>query len=252
MPVHLFGRAVDVRPFERLAAQHNLIIIEDCAQAHGASFSGDTVGSSGRLTCYSFYPGKNLGAYGDGGAITTSDAGLYERLRGLRDHGSQHKYDHAYVGRNSRLDAIQAAVLSVKLRQLPAWNIARQRIAQMYATALAGTPIQAPMIPGDNQHVFHLFVVRCTRRDQLQKFLTDRGVATGIHYPVPLHLTRAYQAYGAPGKGSLPVSEQLADEILSLPMFAELSEQQIQYTIDVLHDFIRVEKPAPVAELAAV
>jgi dTDP-4-amino-4,6-dideoxygalactose transaminase/acetyltransferase-like isoleucine patch superfamily enzyme len=252
LPVHLYGRAVDMRPFEKLAGEYNLVLIEDCAQAHGASIFGQDVGSSGRLTCYSFYPGKNLGAYGDGGAITTGDPELNARLRILREHGSPQKYDHAMVGCNSRLDAIQAAVLSVKLRHLHAWNAARCEHARKYATALAGTPILPPDIPDGNQHVFHLFVVRCTRRDDLQAFLAARGISTGIHYPVPLHLTRAYQELGIAGKGSHPVAEQLAGEILSLPMFAELSDDQIQHMIDALHDFIRTEQPEPVVDVAAV
>lgn len=234
VPVHLYGRAVDMRPFEVLARAHNLILIEDCAQAHGAEFNGEVVGASGRLTCYSFYPGKNLGAYGDAGAVTTSDTELYARLGMLRDHGSPRKYEHAMVGYNSRLDAIQAAVLSVKLRYLPQWNAQRREHARRYAAALAGTPIITPSIPDGNEHVFHLFVVRCSQRDELQHFLGGRGIATGIHYPVPLHLTSAYQDLGAPGPGSCPIAEMLASEILSLPMYPELTGEQIQSVCESL------------------
>ncbi len=244
LPVHLYGRAMDMRPFVELAAAHNLTIVEDCAQAHGATFAGETVGSSGRLTCYSFYPGKNLGAYGDGGAITTNDPELRRRLLELHDHGSPRKYEHARVGYNSRLDALQAAVLSVKLRHLPDWNTARRRHAETYAAALEGSPIVPPEIPPQGQHVFHLFVVRCSLRDRLQKFLAERGIATGIHYPTPLHLTEAYQRLGAPGPGSFPVAEALAGEILSLPMYAELSPDQMRHTIAVIHQFVRSESPA--------
>jgi dTDP-4-amino-4,6-dideoxygalactose transaminase len=243
IPVHLYGRPVDMRPFEELASRHNLAIIEDCAQAHGASMGGKTVGSSGRLTCYSFYPGKNLGAYGDGGAVTTSDAHLAERLRILRDHGSPQKYEHSVVGYNSRLDGLQAAVLAVKLPHLHAWNAARRKHAGRLAAALEHSPIVPPRISADQEHVFHLFVVRCSRRDELQQFLAGKKIQTGIHYPVPLHLTGAYQALGAPGRGSLPVAETLAAEILSLPMYAELSDEQITYIIAALLEFMEAMPP---------
>jgi dTDP-4-amino-4,6-dideoxygalactose transaminase len=240
LPVHLYGRAMDLKPFEALAQAHNLILIEDCAQAHGASIAGSTVGSSGRLTCYSFYPGKNLGAYGDGGAVTTSDVDLMKRLRILRDHGSPAKYEHSVVGLNSRLDSLQAAVLSVKLPHLHRWNAARREHAKKLAAALEGSPIIPPAIPEGNQHVFHLFVVRCSRRDELRHFLEEKGIQTGIHYPVPLHLTGAYQRLGAPARGSMPVTEALASEILSLPMYAELSDEQIAHVIAMLWDFIKI------------
>ncbi len=250
VPVHLYGRAMDLKPFEALAEQHNLIIIEDCAQAHGASIHGHTVGSSGRLTCFSFYPGKNLGAYGDGGAVTTSDPELMKRLRILREHGSPVKYQHNVVGMNSRLDALQAAVLSVKLPHLHRWNAARRDHARKLVAALEGSPIIPPTIPEGDEHVFHLFVVRCSQRDKLKRFLEEKGVQTGIHYPVPLHLTGAYQALGAPGPGSMPVAETLAGEILSLPMYAELSDEQIAYITDALHEFVRVYNPADPIDLS--
>lgn len=241
LPVHLFGRALDMRPFEQLAAAHGLIIVEDCAQAHGASIGGQTVGASGRLTCFSFYPGKNLGAYGDGGAVTTSDAGIDSRLRMLRDHGSARKYDHAMVGCNSRLDSLQAAVLSVKLKHLERWNEARRRHAAAYAAALADSPVLPPQLPVGGEHVFHLFVVRCTRRDRLQQFLAARGIATGIHYPTPLHRTGAYATDGA--AKPCPLAELLADEILSLPMYAELTDGHIQQVVDAVREFVRTEAP---------
>lgn len=244
LPVHLYGRAMDMRPFEALAEQHGLWILEDCAQAHGASIGGKTVGSSGRLTCYSFYPGKNLGAYGDGGAVTTSNPELIQRLRMLRDHGSAAKYDHSIVGWNSRLDALQAAVLSVKLRYLQSWNEARRKHAKRVASALRNSPILPPELPGHNQHVFHLFVIRCSQRDKLKCFLADKGIQTGIHYPVPLHLTGAYQTLGAPGKGAMPIAESLASEILSLPMYAELSDEEIDYIIVALMEFVDAFAPS--------
>jgi len=252
VPVHLYGRAIEMKPFEALAEQHNLIIIEDSAQAHGASVHGELVGSSGRLTCYSFYPGKNLGAYGDGGAITTNDPELMKKLRMLREHGSWSKYQHDVVGWNSRLDALQAQVLSVKLPHLNRWNATRRKHADKLAVALKDSPILPPAIPEGNQHVFHLFVVRCSQRDALRQFLARKGIQTGIHYPVPLHLTRAYQALGAPGHGSMPITEALAGEILSLPMYAELSEEQIGCAIEALQEFALLHKLSKPMDLSAL
>ena len=248
--VHLYGRAMNLKPFERLAAKHNLVIIEDCAQAHGAAIESAPIGASGRLTCFSFYPAKNLGAYGDGGAVTTSDPGLMKRLRMLREHGSPARYAHSTIGWNSRLDSLQAAVLLVKLPYLDGWNRMRREHAGRISAALEGSPILAPVIPEGNQHVFHLFVVRSTRRDELRHFLRMAGIETGIHYPVPLHLTEAYQALGAPGRGSKPISETLASEILSLPMYAEMSGEQICYVTDTLRDFIDARHPSLPAEFA--
>jgi dTDP-3-amino-3,4,6-trideoxy-alpha-D-glucose transaminase len=252
VPVHLYGRAIDMKPFEALAELHNLIVIEDCAQAHGASVQGETVGSSGRPTCYSFYPGKNLGGYGDGGAVTTSDPELMQKLRMLREHGSRVKYQHEVVGWNSRLDALQAQILSVKLPHLNRWNTTRRKHAEKLTAALKDLPIIPPAIPQGNQHVFHLFVVRCSQRDALRQFLAAKGIQTGIHYPVPLHLTGAYQALGAPGQGSMPITETLAGEILSLPMYAELPEEQLAYTIDALQAFAFLYKPAKPMNFSAL
>ena len=251
LPVHLYGQAVDMRPFVAMAAKHNLVIIEDCAQAHGSQVNGEVIGSSGRLTCYSFYPGKNLGAYGDGGAITTSDTEIYNRLRMLRDHGSPVKYNHQEIGYNSRLDSLQAAVLSVKLPHLKSWNAARHANATKLAKLMEGMPILAPEVPEASRHAFHLFVVRCTKRDELLAFLAEKGVQAGIHYPVPLHLTGAYQSAGAPGKGSMPVTEKLASEIASLPMFPELTDAQISYVAEVLHEFVKTAKPEAPASFYA-
>ena len=245
VPVHLYGHAMDLKPFEALAEQYNLTIIEDCAQAHGAVIHGNTVGSIGRFGCFSFYPGKNLGAYGDGGAIITNDIDLLKSLRILRDHGSPVKYEHSVVGWNSRLDALQAAILSVKLPRLKAWNASRRDHAMRFIAALEGTPIVPPLLGESDRHVFHLFVIRCSRRDELRMFLGEKGIQTGIHYPVPLHLTGAYQALGAPGRGSMPVAEALSSEILSLPMYAELSDEQIACVIDALREFIELKQPAP-------
>ncbi len=238
IPVHLYGRAMELAEIERIASAHALHLIEDACQAHGVTRNGSPIGSSGRLTAFSFYPGKNLGAYGDGGAITTNDADLANTLRILRDHGSPAKYEHLVIGTNSRLDAIQAAVLSVKLRYLAQWNSRRVHHATRLAAELRGSEICPPGLPHAGEHNFHLFVVRLKKRDLLRSFLRERGIDTGIHYPVPLHLTPAYQALGYPSHGSFPVAESLAREILSLPMYAELSDEQMEYLIETLKEFI--------------
>ena len=237
IPVHLYGRSANLAAVERVAANHSLHIIEDACQAHGVKHDGITVGGSNHITCFSFYPGKNLGAYGDGGAITCSDRKTAETLRTLRDHGSPTKYQHVTIGTNSRLDAIQAAILSVKLGYLDEWNARRVLHATTLARGMNGGEILPPVMPPQGQHNFHLFVVRATRRDVLRKFLGELGIDTGIHYPVPLHLTPAYQKLGYPGHGSLPVAESLAEEILSLPMYPELSQEQIEHLISTLHEF---------------
>ncbi len=237
LPVHLYGRAADLTAIERLAARYDLQIIEDAAQAHGVGRNGVKVGGSGRMTCFSFYPGKNLGAYGDGGAVTCNDRQQADAIRLLRDHGSPLKYVHVVVGTNARLDAIQGAILSIKLRRLDRWNSLRVQHAKVLIQALTGSSLTPPELPADGEHNFHLFVVRTGKRDELRKFLQECGIETGIHYPVPIHLTGAYQALGAPGLGSLPVAEALADEILSFPMYAELSPEQVEHVVRCSLDF---------------
>lgn len=224
--VHLYGRAMNISAIQKLADRHGLAIIEDAAQAHGTERDGVPTGGSGRLTCFSFYPGKNLGAYGDGGAVTCNDPVYAGRLRLLRDHGSPEKYVHQIVGTNARLDAIQAAVLSVKLRHLRKWNERRVEHAGAYAMRLRSTGIEIPEVPPGGEHNFHLFVIRVKNRDAVKRRLRDRGIETGIHYPTPLHLTPAYQELGCSMRGSLPVSETLATEVLSLPMYPELTDSQ--------------------------
>jgi dTDP-4-amino-4,6-dideoxygalactose transaminase len=237
IPVHLYGRAMDLRQVAVFAAAHRLRIIEDAAQAHGSAHNGAKVGAAGRLTCFSFYPGKNLGACGDAGAVTTNDSDEARRLCLLRDHGSPAKYQHSVIGTNARLDGLQAAILSIKLCQLDQWNQLRRKTAAQMASALADSPVMPPEVPTGGEHVFHLFVVRTAQRNALRNYLRANGIATGIHYPVPLHLTEAYQKLGYPGKGSLPTAEQLSEEILSLPMYAELTDEQVEYTIDAILNF---------------
>ena len=243
--VHLYGRAMNMTGLQEVAERHRLTIIEDAAQAHGTEREGIPVGGSGRLTCFSFYPGKNLGACGDAGAVTCNDAIHAERLRLLRDHGSPEKYVHVIVGTNSRLDAIQAAVLSVKLRYLRKWNARRVHHAMAYVARLRNARIQLPEVPPGKEHNFHLLVIRVKNRDALRQHLHMRGIGTGIHYPRPLHLTPAYQKLGYSIRHSLPVSEALASEILSLPMYPELTNNQIEQICDALLQFLEVPVPRP-------
>ena len=253
--VHLYGRAMEMTGLQELAERHRLTIIEDAAQAHGTERDGVQVGGSGRLTCFSFYPGKNLGAYGDAGIVTCHDPVHAERLRLLRDHGSPAKYVHLIVGTNSRLDAIQAAVLSVKLRHLGEWNARRVQHAMAYGARLRNARIQVPDVPSGGEHNFHLFVIRVKNRDVLRHNLQLRGIGTGIHYPQPLHLTPAYRELGYPMQGSLPVSEALASEILSLPMYPELSDSQIEQVSQAVLQFADQVKPqetwVPASQLTA-
>jgi dTDP-4-amino-4,6-dideoxygalactose transaminase len=247
IPVHLYGWAVDLQPFEKLTEKHSLWLIEDAAQAHGVGRAGKRVGSSGRLTCFSFYPGKNLGALGDAGAVSVNDPVLADRIRQLRDHGSPAKYRHAIIGTNARMASIQAAALSVKLAYLDQWNQQRYENAKLYLESLREFGVGLPVLPPQTEHNFHLFVIRLQRRDDLRTHLLQEGIESGIHYPVPLHLTDAYQALGAPKAGSLPVTEKLANEILSLPMFPELTPGQIELVARSIAQFTRTNDLAAVA-----
>jgi dTDP-4-amino-4,6-dideoxygalactose transaminase len=228
LAVHLYGHPADLEGLVRLCEEHELALVEDAAQAHGARFQGRRVGGFGRAAAFSFYPAKNLGAYGDGGAVTTNDAELADRLRVLRDLGQRQKYVHEVEGWNERLDTIQAAVLRVKLRRLDEWNEARRRHATAYADALADTSLGLPEPAPWAEHVWHLYVVRARNgRDELRARLADRGIATGLHYPRPLHLQPALEALGY-REGDFPVTERWSAELLSLPMFPELEADEIR------------------------
>jgi dTDP-4-amino-4,6-dideoxygalactose transaminase len=233
LPVHLYGQPADLGPLLEIGARHGIPVIEDAAQAHGAMYSGRPAGSLGLLGCFSFYPGKNLGALGEGGAIVTNDAGIAKRLRSLRDHAQPEKYRHAELGFNYRMDAIQGAVLGVKLRHLKSWTDARRSHASTYRVALNGLQVQLPTEVADRQHVWHLYVVLHPERDRIQAELGTAGIATGLHYPIPVHLQEAYAHLGH-GPGDFPVSERIANECLSLPMYPELSERQIDRVCAVL------------------
>jgi dTDP-4-amino-4,6-dideoxygalactose transaminase len=220
LPVHLYGRCAAMEPIMPVAHKHGLHVVEDAAQAHGATRAGQRAGSFGSAAAFSFYPGKNLGAYGDGGAITTNDDALAERLRLLRNWGSRRKYHHEEPGLNSRLDTVQAAELRVKLNYLADWNVRRRMLAGMYVELLAGRPLRLPKLPRDEEPVYHLFVVRTSDRDQWLRLLHAHGIQAGIHYPFPIHRLRAYQHLAG---GSFPKAEEWARECLSLPLYPELT-----------------------------
>ena len=243
IPVHLYGQPVDMDALLAIARSHSLLVIEDACQAHGATYGGNRVGSTADGAAFSFYPGKNLGAYGDGGMAVTNDAQVADTLRMLRNYGQRQKYHHEVVGYNRRLDSLQAAALSVKLRYLDQWNAARQAHAERYRTLLADAPVTTPAVLEGVQSVWHLFVIRSENRDGLQAHLSRHGVSTGIHYPVPVHLHRAYESLGY-RRGSFPVAEAYATEILSLPMYPELPQSHIDYTADIIQDFLLMRRSA--------
>jgi len=236
IPVHLYGQPADMDPIIKIAEEKGIPVIEDACQAHGALYNGKKTGSWGVMGCFSFYPGKNLGAYGEGGAVTTNDDQLAEKIKMLRDHGSSKKYLHEYIGNNCRLEGIQGAVLSVKLNHLDQWNESRRRNAGLYRKYLEDSSVKLPEEMPYAKHVYHLFVVQVKDREKLIDFLKDKGIFTGIHYPIPNHLQNAYSFLGYQ-KGSFPVTEECSEEILSLPMFAELTEEQIKYTADCIKEF---------------
>ncbi|WP_330115227.1 DegT/DnrJ/EryC1/StrS family aminotransferase [Pseudomonas sp. JS3066] len=234
LPVHLYGRLADMPELMAIADQHNLLVLEDSAQAHGASIGGRRAGSWGHASGFSFYPGKNLGALGDAGAITTNDAKLAEVLCALRNYGSHEKYKNLYTGVNSRLDEIQAAMLSVKLKYLDEHVSRRRHIARAYLDEVKNPAVQLPTWENTEQHVWHLFVVRSSRRSELQEHLTAAGVQTLIHYPIPPHKQDAYRNYSSL---SLPLTERIHQEVLSLPMDPTLSMDEVGGVIDALNSF---------------
>jgi dTDP-4-amino-4,6-dideoxygalactose transaminase len=234
MPVHLYGQPVDIDAVLAVARRHNLLVIEDAAQAHGARYKGRRAGSFGHSAAFSFYPAKNLGACGDGGMLVTDDDQVAEKVRVLRNYGQRVKYHHSSVGTNSRLDTLQAAILAVKLPYLDAWNDARRRHARAYEQELAGL-VHTPTASADVEHVYHLYVVETDRRDAMQQHLRSRGVDTGIHYPVPIHLQEACAHLGY-RPGDFPVTETAAARILSLPMYPELTDVQIAHVATTVQE----------------
>jgi dTDP-4-amino-4,6-dideoxygalactose transaminase len=237
VPVHLHGQAADLTPILAIARDHGLKVIEDAAQAHGATYGGRRVGSLGDLACFSFYPGKNLGAYGEGGAITTSDSNYARRLRLLRDWGAEVKYEHTMKGFNYRMDGLQGAILRVKLRHLDDWNARRHEHAIHYGEELRGR-VRVPCLMPYGRHTFHVYSIRTPRRDELRRRLSDRSIQTGIHYPFPVHLQPAYADSEYPA-GSLPEAEAAAREVLSLPLFPELAAEQVREVARAVIDELR-------------
>ncbi len=227
LPVHLHGQPADMDPIIEISRRHGLTVIEDAAQAHGAEYKGRPVGAIGDLGCFSFYPGKNLGACGEGGMVVTNNESHAETIRMLRDWGQERKYHHVLKGFNYRMEGIQGAVLRVKLRYLDGWTEARRRHAALYNVLLAASGVKTPVEAAYARHVYHVYAIRSSVRDNLQKALNAREIQTGIHYPVPVHLQPAYADLGY-GSEDLPVTEQAAAELLSLPMFPELTEAQIE------------------------
>jgi dTDP-4-amino-4,6-dideoxygalactose transaminase len=237
LPVHLYGQCADMDPILEIARRHGLYVIEDACQAHGAEYKGRKAGSMGSLAAFSFYYSKNLGGYGEGGMVTTQDDTLAQRVRIIRDHGSQQRYVHESLGLNARLDELQAAALRIKLPYLDRWNDRRRQNALLYNQALNGCQVMTPTEREGNCHVYHLYVIRSGQREMLRKFLGEMGIGTGIHYPIPIHLQSGYQDV-SPGRGSLPVTEAVVDEVLSLPMYAELTQAQIERVSSHIHQFL--------------
>ena len=237
IPVHIFGQPCDMDPIIDIARDNGLYVIEDACQAHGAEYKGRKAGTIGDMGCFSFYPGKNLGAYGEAGAVVCNDNDYAIKLRMLRDHGQHKKYDHRLIGWNARLDGIQAAILSVKLRHLPDWNTMRRKWAGLYSELLTDVEgVITPVTADYARHVFHIYAIRVNDRDKMMNFLADRNIQAGIHYPVPLHLQVPFSQLSK-GNGSYPIAEQCANGWLSLPMFPELTEDQIDQVVSSIKEF---------------
>ncbi len=245
IPVHLYGQMADMDPIMEIARKHRLFVIEDACQAHGADYKGRRAGSIGDVGCFSFYPGKNLGACGEGGASVTNNLELKNKMAMFRDHGQAKKYYHSVVGWNGRMDGIQGAILSIKLKHLDAWTDARRSHAAAYTAAFKNVHgVLSPKEAAQRKHVYHLYVLRVRNRDRILKQLADKGVNCAIHYPVPLHLQEAYASLSIP-RGSLPVSERCAEEIISLPMFPELTAGDIQTVVNSVAALVQENAASP-------
>src|SRR6185437_12763670 len=238
MPVHLYGHPCDIDPILEIARRHKLPLVEDAAQAAGATYKGKMAGTFGEMSCFSFYPGKNLGAFGEGGALVTNDAQFAARARSLREHGSTVRYHHDEVGYNYRMEGIQGAVLGVKLKHLAKWNERRRAVSKIYTELLSETPLQLPREAAYAQSARHIYVVRHPRRDELKKHLEANGIGCALHYPVPVHLQKCYASLGY-NAGDFPVAEKAARECLSLPTYPELTDRQLQRVTDVIKSFFK-------------
>ena len=236
LPVHLYGQTVDMDPLLKIASRHHLKVIEDACQAHGASYKGRRAGSLGDAAGFSFYYSKNLGALGEGGFITTSDPEIARKARMIRDHGSERRYYHDLVGFNGRLDEIQAVVLRAKLPHLMEYNELRRKHALRYNELLSSLPVITPIERPENQHIYHMYVIQAPRRDELQIWLKEQGIGTGIHYPVPIHLQNSMSDLGGK-KGDFPITEKVVDQVLSLPMYAELTDDAIRTVASSINEF---------------
>ena len=237
VPVHLYGQPANMGPILEIARKHNLKVVEDCAQSHGATWHGQKAGTFGDVACYSFYPGKNLGAYGDAGAVTTDNEELAVKIRQLGDHGSKVKYQHDFEGTNSRMDGIQGAVLSVKLRHLDKWTDRRIEVARLYNEGLQDVCV-VPRTAPEVRHVFHLYVIQVNNREELMNSLQEQGIATGIHYPVPLPVTPAYAGLGYKAE-QFPVACGIADKIVSLPMHGDLTDEDVRLVIEAVRGVVK-------------
>ncbi len=236
MPVHLYGQPCDMDPIMEIAKRHNLFVVEDCAQAHGATYRGQIIGSFGDAAGFSFYPGKNLGALGDAGATVTNNEELAIKIRALGNYGSDYKYHHIYKGNNSRLDEFQAAFLSAKLPHLNRMNEERRRIAKMYLEGITNPYIILPTVPDYANPVWHIFGIRSDRRDELEKYINENGIGTNKHYPIPMHMQKCYEDLGYK-MGDYPIAEEISRTELSLPMYYGLTEEQINHVIDTINKF---------------
>lgn len=236
LPVHLYGQPCEMSPIMEIAKKYNLYIVEDCAQAHGARYNGQRVGSFGNAAGFSFYPGKNLGALGDAGAVVTDNRQIGDMVRALGNYGSDYKYHHIYKGNNSRLDEIQAAFLTAKLPHLDRVNDERRRIAQKYLDGIKNEEVTLPYVLENTTPVWHIFAIRCRRRDQLENFLNQKGIGTNRHYPIPIHMQECYQELGI-NEGELPIAEEISKTELSIPLYYGMTEEQIEYVIRMINEF---------------
>lgn len=236
MPVHLYGQACEMDSIMDIARKHDLKVIEDCAQAHGATYKGQRVGSFGDAAGFSFYPGKNLGALGDAGAVVTNNKELADKIRALGNYGSDYKYHHIYKGNNSRLDELQAAFLAAKLPHMDKINAERRKIADRYLSEIKNDKIFLPVVMDDMVPVWHVFGIRCAERDELEKYLNDKGIGTNKHYPIPMHLQECYKDLGYK-EGDFPIAEEISKTELSLPMYYGMNDEEIQYVIDAINKF---------------
>ena len=236
MPVHLYGQSCDMDPIMEIAKKHNLYVVEDCAQAHGATYKGKKIGSFGDAAGFSFYPGKNLGALGDAGATVTNNEELAKKVRALGNYGSDYKYHHIYQGNNSRLDELQAAFLSAKLPYLDKVNENRRETAKKYLTGINNSEVILPYVPEYTNPVWHIFGIRCRKRDELERWLNDAGISTNKHYPIPMHLQECYKDLGFK-KGDYPIAEEISETELSIPMYYGMTDDEVKYVIDRINEF---------------